>query len=288
MARHALVPVDDLVLEGSRSDINRTYRNSTEILRGQGNSAGRGRCNPDGTPRKPEPPGGLLVSTAEVGLPGHSLNARMINIDIDSGTLLDPKNKEKAERLSQYQEDGCEGAYARTASACSFTGLHLSTTRSCNNSTNRRRTFRSDLFLEWTEHARTATTMGELLAAIEIFMEFLTHIGVLDENRFAAMWELAHDGLYAALERQGKVQAEEDPHKDILVCWRLHWPPVTHTLLMTPRRRSREMNWVIPAFGAMRRRSLSYQSGPQPATPRMRMRKLGTRSTLPTQKGVCR
>jgi len=124
--------------------------------------------------------------------------------------LFDPRDKEKADRLSRYQAYGREGAFARTASAF----LHWLASQYAS----RRRdlheqalAFRSDLFLERSEHARTATTLAELLAALEIFFDFLLDIRLIDQNGFERLWELAHDGLYSTQDQQTRDQAEEDP-----------------------------------------------------------------------------
>jgi len=205
-ARNVLVLVDDIVPEGSRGDINGTYREAADFVRGQGNAAGRGRCNPDGSPRAPEPPGGLPITTGEVSLPGHSLNARMISVE----EVLNPRDEDTSARLSEFQEYAREGAFTRFTSAL-ITWLAPQYEEKRRQMREQAAHFRTDLFLSKCSHARTASAMAELLASLEILFEFLMHIGMIDERGFQKLWEIAHDGLYRAIEHQREVQSEEDP-----------------------------------------------------------------------------
>jgi len=150
-----------------------------------------------------------------VRLPGHSLNARLLNLDFDGGVLFDPKSKEKADRLSQYQAYASEGAFARTASAF-FHWLAPQYDAKMRDFHEQALQFRSELFLARSEHARTATILAELLAALDIFFGFMLDVKVIDWEGFERLWELAHDGLYACQDQQARDQAEEDPAKRYL------------------------------------------------------------------------
>ena len=209
-ARHVLAHVDDLVLEGPRAAINRTYEAAARFFRGHGNAAGRGRCNNDGSPRAPAPPQGLPISTGEDSLPGPSLNARIVNIDLPQDEAFDLTNPDTSMWLATFQDHAKEGAYARVMSAfLKWLAPQLEEKR--RQMYEQAAEYRKELFLAHCSLSRTATAMGELLASLEIFFEFLLHIDFLDGSEHEDLWELVHDGLYASADQQREHHTEEDP-----------------------------------------------------------------------------
>ena len=75
-AKDALLVVDDFAPTGSQGDVQRLHREADRVFRSQGNNAGRGRMNRDGSLRPVKPPRGLILSTGEDVPRGQSLRAR--------------------------------------------------------------------------------------------------------------------------------------------------------------------------------------------------------------------
>ncbi len=81
-AKDNMVVVDDLVMRGSRSDVDRVNREADRFLRSQANRTGRGRCNANGTPRLARSSRCLPVCTQEDAPWGHSLNSRVFRLAV--------------------------------------------------------------------------------------------------------------------------------------------------------------------------------------------------------------
>ncbi|MBR0797964.1 DUF927 domain-containing protein [Bradyrhizobium jicamae] len=81
-AKDALLVIDDFCPRGSAVDVQRYHHAAERIFRAQGNRAGRGRMNADGTLRTEMYPRGILAASGEDTPSGHSLRARMIICDI--------------------------------------------------------------------------------------------------------------------------------------------------------------------------------------------------------------
>ncbi len=77
-AKDALVVVDDFCPTGSSYDVQAMHRKADRLFRAQGNTSGRQRLRPDGSPRPVKPPRGMILSTGEDVPRGQSLRARML------------------------------------------------------------------------------------------------------------------------------------------------------------------------------------------------------------------
>jgi hypothetical protein len=104
LVKDALLTIDDWVPPETQRDLERANRDADRVLRGQGNNSGRGRCKPDGTPKEPKAPRGLILSTGEAVPAGASLNARFLNLEVRTGDLLSKQSfprYDRAERLAR-------------------------------------------------------------------------------------------------------------------------------------------------------------------------------------------
>jgi hypothetical protein len=85
--KDALLVVDDFLAAGSVNDIYRKHSQADQVLRGAANRQGRGRLRPDGTLRPVKRPNGLIWSTGEELPRGHSLQARMLALELRPGDV---------------------------------------------------------------------------------------------------------------------------------------------------------------------------------------------------------
>jgi hypothetical protein len=208
-AKDVVLPVDDFVPTGSQADIQRANRNAETVFRAQANLAGRGRCNRDGSPREPTPPRCLIISTGEVRPAGHSLNARVLNIEIQPGDILDQSKPQTSAALSKAQENGRKGVYARTTVAfICWVAPQLKAIRG--HMRQLADSYRPS-FTAFCDHARLVTTAGELMAAFEIFLEFAGRHGIEFPEGVDTAKEEAFTALATVLMHQEQVTREEDP-----------------------------------------------------------------------------
>lgn len=208
-AKNVVLPVDDFVPHGSQMDIDRSYRNAEDVFRSSGNAAGRGRCNRDGTPREPEPPKCLILSTGEIRPAGHSLNARVITLEVHPGDIFDRSDEEKMAAFTAAQKTAASGAYARAMAAyLKYSAAdYLKERQSLYDQAEQFR----DIFAESSKHPRTADILGKLLAGLDSFLYFARDVNAISEANHEVIWRGAHDALRDVVEEQNREQSSEDP-----------------------------------------------------------------------------
>jgi len=212
MSAHAgnvILPVDDFVPTGSQYDIERSNRAAEDVFRSQGNSAGRGRCYRDGTPQETESPKCLILSTGEVRPSGHSLTSRVLTLEVNPGDIADREDEGSMKALTQAQHVAKSGVYSRVMAAF-IQWVAMDFDKNRQDLIEQTDAFRS-LFAPNCQHGRTADAAAKLLAGLDLFLEFASTVGAIDEERFQSTWEMAHDGLFEVLETQDRDQADESP-----------------------------------------------------------------------------
>jgi len=105
-SKDAIIVIDDFIPRGSRTDIQRHHASADRLLRAQGNQAGRQRLTSDSKLMPSKPPRGLILSTGEDTPTGHSLRARLLEIEVEPGTI-------RKTRLTQCQQQAAQGLYAQ-------------------------------------------------------------------------------------------------------------------------------------------------------------------------------
>jgi hypothetical protein len=190
-AKDALLVIDDYAPGGTVSDIQRLQREAARLIRAQGNRAGRGRLRPDGTLRPTKPPRCTILSTGEDIPGGQSIRARLLVIEIGAGDI-------DQERLSALQPQAAAGALAGAMSAC-IAHLAADLDGYRNRFHQRRDALRQEV---QAAHRRTAWMIGELGAALELYLGFA---GAQDR------WDACWAALRAAAAAQDQHQAAEDP-----------------------------------------------------------------------------
>ena len=208
-AGNAILTVDDFVPTGSQYNIEKSFQAAEDVFRAQGNGAGRGRCQRDGTPQEPEPPKCLILSTGEVRPSGQSLTSRVIILEVNPGDIADRDNKAEMELLTQSQEVAKTGAFSRLTAAYIqwIAGDYENQLRFLK----QRSQVLREYFASGAKHARTIDAVGDLMAGLERFLDFATEVCGLDEDLNDVIWQEAEDAFHKVLELQVEEQSEESP-----------------------------------------------------------------------------
>lgn len=197
LAKDCLYCADDY-LPGVISDVL-----ADQIFRSQGNKAGRVRMRADGhSIRLPNRPRCLLLSTGEDIPKGHSLRARLLVVEIESGDI-------DLQRLTELQQFMREGRLARAMSCF----LRWLSTRldSLEGSLKSRIEDLRDRICSPSMHARTPDIVASLYVGLEIFLEFALESGVITSLERDALLAEGLDALvHNALVQQPDL-ATEDP-----------------------------------------------------------------------------
>lgn len=206
LAKNVILPVDDYVPAGSQADMDRAHRDADRVFRSLGNQTGRGRCNRDGTPKEGRSPQCLIVSTGEDVPDGHSLNSRLLALEVKEGDVLSP---ERFTTLSRAQYEAREGLFARVmASFLAWVAPRYEVERAIlhEQKAKYREVFRGENRL-----ARTVDIAADLLAGFEIFRGFCVEKAGFSADIFEKYWKQMHQSLFFILEQQDEVTKEADP-----------------------------------------------------------------------------
>lgn len=172
-AKDAIFTIDDFAPTGSSADVQRYHREAERVLRAQGNHSGRARLRPDGTRQAVRPPRGLILSTGEEVPAGQSVRARLLILPVQPGNI-DPAN------LTERQADAQAGLYSTvTASFILWAAGQLDDLRQ--RFQERAQEIRSARSTE-EGHRRTPTTIAELQASFEVFLEFTVAMDAISED----------------------------------------------------------------------------------------------------------
>lgn len=215
LAKNAILPIDDFVPAGSQSDIERANREADRVFRAQGNRAGRGRCTRDGTPKEGRSPQCLPVSTGEDVPEGHSLNSRLLALEVRPGDVLKPSNHRA---LSHLQKLARRGLFAQVmASFLAWLAPRYEEQRAALRE--QREEFR-EVFREDGRLARTVDIAADVLAGFDLFLAFCLEQGAVTGDTFDHLWEAVHGALHEVLDEQAQTAEEADPvsrYLDLLV-----------------------------------------------------------------------
>jgi hypothetical protein len=176
-AADALLVIDDFAPEGTGVDRGRLYGTAARLLRAQGNSSGRARLRPDGTPRPVRPPRGLVVSTGEDVPRGHSVLARFPIVEVGPGDV-------DLDRLTVAQVDGAAGRFAQAMS-----GFVRWLARRRGGLVAWRRDQVAELRRRFHgPHARTASEVAELAVGWQVYLQYAEESGAITTAEHEELW----------------------------------------------------------------------------------------------------
>lgn len=206
---HSILVIDDFVPTGSQYDIEKSNRTMEDVFRGQGNGAGRGRCNRDGTIQSPSSPRCLVLSTGEVRPSGQSLTSRTVMVEVNDGDIASQNDAASLERLSCCQRAAKQGCFARLTAAfiewlaMDYKGHRGDFTETCNQ-------IRVELSGK-AKHARTTDSASKLMAGFHAFLDFASEKCELSPETFATLWEGCCLAFEELLSLQDQEQSDESP-----------------------------------------------------------------------------
>jgi len=205
--KDAMCVIDDFAPIGTAQDVARLHAKADRVLRGQGNGAGRGRMNADGSLRVVRFPRGLIISTGEDVPAGLSLRARLLVLEIAPGMV-------DADKLTACQQDAATGLYAQCLSgflawlapqlADVQTGLRARTAEL------RGRASGSG------QHRRTPDIVAHLAAGLDTWLHFAEQVGAITDKEREGLWRRGWQALGQAAGAQAAHQGVSEPTRRYL------------------------------------------------------------------------
>ena len=178
LAKDAVLVTDDFVARGSRYEVSRTHATAERLLRAQGNQTGRTRLSQKAELRHAFHPRGIVLATGEDLPNGHSLQARLVYVNIAKGAI-------NVGTLSNLQRFAKNGTLAKTmASFIKWLAADAKNGRLSEFIQNGLECDRENIGSNG--HARTQDNLANVLTGLRIFLDFCDDVAgvpVLTTNR---------------------------------------------------------------------------------------------------------
>lgn len=201
-AANAIMVIDDFVPLGTAWQVRGLQKTADQIIRAQGNQAGRSRMTDISSLQTTFYPRGLIVSTGEDIPEGHSVRARMLILELAPGDI-EPKNLTRAQQqrnlFPQAMADWIQWLAEKDRRV-----QHRELARQA-------RDGHLDI-----GHSRTPPIFGELLATAHLLTEYAQERGFLDDKTAAKVRNNAGAALLDAAKAQEAMLTAADPVTGLL------------------------------------------------------------------------
>ena len=201
-AKDTIIVVDDFCPTGSRTDIDRYHKTADQLMRAQGNQAGRSRLTSDSELKPVKPPRGLILSTGEDTPRGHSLRARLLEIEVQPGQIMQPQ-------LTTCQHQAAQGLYAQALAgfvhwlAPRYEHIHKGLAEEIAQLRKQASHLKA--------HPRTPDIIANLGIGFKYFLEFAQDVGATTKNQADRLWAQGWQSLLLVGKSQRDIQEDMDP-----------------------------------------------------------------------------
>jgi hypothetical protein len=199
LAKDSILVVDDYVRVGSAYDHQRQQKSADQVLRGQGNRAGRQRLTRDSNFQREMFPRGIVISTGEDTPTGQSLVARMIVVEFEDSSVDNAI-------LTELQAAGSSGLLAEAMAG------YIQWILANPSQTDRLNTLQLDYRQRARgTHARTPDNLAQLMVGLATFLRYARYVGAISESEVRAHLRQAWKALLAQAEIQDRHASHDDP-----------------------------------------------------------------------------
>ncbi len=211
-AKDALLVVDDFVPQGTAQDQARMHQQADRLFRAVGNGAGRGRLRPDGTPRAPKGPRGIVLSTGEDVPRGRSCQARIVFINVPKppkGVAEPEPGTMRWEILTAAQRQGAKGVFAQATAGYVrwLAGRH---DQAMKDVASRFEAFREKA-RGFGPHARDPEKVAHLAVGWDLFLDYAVEEKAITNEQSDAYRERVWAALASVAQAQSAHQRSSDP-----------------------------------------------------------------------------
>ena len=182
LAKDCLLVVDDFVARGTKQEVAKTHTNAERLLRAQGNHSGRSRMTLKADIRNAFYPRGIILATGEDIPNGHSLQARLVIVNVARGDI-------DTQVLSALQKLVRDGTLAKVmATFVQWLAVEA----------------KADKLVEFIEiisecnrdnigtggHARMKDNLASLLTGLKMFLDFAEEAGEVSSSKIESFMDL--------------------------------------------------------------------------------------------------
>lgn len=206
-ARDCVLLADDLKASGT--DAKRIFDEFDKLVNAAAESTGRSRLQSNGEPGpKGGYPRGTVLVTSEITPPGHSNNARLVQVELNSSLL---ETEEQRTQMSIWESRASKGIYAQAmANFVRWVAQHHDRLYGdvCRRAA--RRKLRS-LFSGDHNHARHPDNVADLAAGWQTYLEYAVECQALTPRQANQLWERAVHILRQVAAQQAQRMQTVDP-----------------------------------------------------------------------------
>lgn len=198
-AKNALFCIDDFIPSGTSWQVRAYQKTADQIIRGQGNQAGRARLTDVSNLQTTMYPRGMILSTGEDTPEGHSIRGRMLITEITPGDV-DLGN------LSACQTNREQFNIALRHYIMDVSKTVQTVQEFVSKTTREFRDHHLDI-----GHSRTPTAMGRSIASIAHFLEWAARHMKWDKNKLQTYQRAAYGALLEVAKEQSQYLQAVDP-----------------------------------------------------------------------------
>jgi hypothetical protein len=204
LVKDSLFIIDDFAPGGSKYDVDSLHKKADQLLRGQGNSSGRGRMRANGSLKPENYPRGLIISSGEDIPKGQSLRARTMIIEV-------ARNDIDLNKLTMAQANAEMGIHAQGMAAYLkwlaekvdslkvYLALRREELRDC-----ARKGFKFS-------HDRTPDNQASLALGWETFLNFAKDSNAISDSQYEELKTRGWNTLGEVAQAQGAHYIGEEP-----------------------------------------------------------------------------
>ncbi len=198
--KDALFVIDDYAPSADTRAQQELEKRAQRIIRGIGNRASRARLRADLSQHPDRPPRGLVICTGEDLPPGHSIQARLVVVEIDRERL-------NLDVVSALQANGHRLAHAMRGY---IEWLQPALQQLRTSGRKRVGELRGE-FQRIGSHLRQADALSQLAYSFDLLLEFAQEVGAIDASRAEALRARARATLQVLGEAQGTNLRDLEP-----------------------------------------------------------------------------
>ena len=198
-AKNALMVVDDFIPVGTSWQVRQYNKTADQLIRGQGNQAGRARLTDTSSLQRTMYPRGLIFSTGEDTPEGLSLRGRLMIIELSKGDIsaeVLSDCQSRRELLPQFMADFILWQCHNRDQALTVLSDVRAMTR--------------DEHLD-TGHTRTPQMIGDLCGAFAVMTNYAVDRGFMKQDDADAVYETAERSIVLRASDQTSYLTESDP-----------------------------------------------------------------------------
>jgi hypothetical protein len=196
-AKNAIITLDDFVPTGTAWQVRQLQKTADQIVRGQGNQAGRSRLTDISQMQTTYYPRGLTLSTGEDVPEGHSVRGRMMILELAPGDIVPAKLTQAQQKRPQYPKAMADWiqwlAGTNAAETVKFVAdkirdkhLHIG-------------------------HTRTPSIIGQLLATMNLLTEYAVERKYVTLDAMESLSAKAEIAVLSAANKQKEFLEAADP-----------------------------------------------------------------------------